>query len=75
MFARMRASLEKLNLSFGDAVKMTVFLVGLPKLDGRLGFAGFMCAYTKHFGTEAQPDLPARSDMLVEEAVVLTTTR
>lgn len=65
VFTRMKASLDKLNLSFGDAVKMTVFLVGAPELDGRLDFDGFMRAYREHFGTEAQPNLPARSAVQV----------
>ena len=81
VFNRMEASLKKLNLGFGDVVKMTVFLVGPPENDGRLDFQGFMNAYTLHFGTEEQPNLPARSavqvaglaapGMLVEIEVVL----
>lgn len=81
VFARMEASLENLGLSFGDVVKMTVFLVGDPALDGRMDFQGFMRAYTRYFGTEEQPNLPARSavqvaglaaeGMLVEVEVVL----
>ena len=61
VFERMQASLENLGLGFGDVVKMTVFLVGDPEMDGRMDFAGFMRAYSKHFGTEAQPNKPARS--------------
>jgi enamine deaminase RidA (YjgF/YER057c/UK114 family) len=61
VFERMQESLENLGLGFGDVVKMTVFLVGDPELDGRMDFAGFMRAYSKHFGTEAQPNKPARS--------------
>ena len=61
VFENMAASLEKLGLDFGDVVKMTVFLVGDPELDGRMDFGGFMKAYSKHFGTEAQPNKPARS--------------
>ena len=81
VFNRMETSLKNLNLEFGDVVKMTVFLVGTPENDGRLDFQGFMNAYTLHFGTEAQPNLPARSavqvaglaapGMLVEIEVVL----
>ena len=81
VFARIEGSLEKLGLSFGDVVKMTVFLVGVPELDGAMDFQGFMRAYTQHFGTAAQPNLPARSavqvaglagaGMLVEIEVVL----
>ncbi len=81
VFKRMEASLKNLGLGFGDVVKMTVFLVGTPEKEGRLDFQGFMNAYTQHFGTEAQPNLPARSavqvaglaapGMLVEIEVVL----
>jgi len=61
VFARMEASLDNLGLGFGDVVKMTVFLVGDPENDGRMDFAGFMRSYSKYFGTEAQPNKPARS--------------
>lgn len=81
VFSRMEASFEKLGVGFGDVVKMTVFLVGDPELGGRMDFEGFMRAYTKYFGTEEQPNLPARSavqiaglagdGMLVEVEVVL----
>ncbi len=81
VFSRMEASFEKLGVGFGDVVKMTVFLVGDPELGGRMDFDGFMRAYTKYFGTEEQPNLPARSavqiaglagdGMLVEVEVIL----
>ena len=81
VFENMSASLEKLGLDFSDVIKMTVFLVGDPELDGRMDFGGFMKAYSKHFGTEAQPNKPARSaiqiaalarpDVFVEVEVVL----
>ena len=81
VFSRMEASFEKLGVGFGDVLKMTVFLVGDPELGGRMDFDGFMRAYTKYFGTEGQPNLPARSavqiaglageGMLVEVEVVL----
>ena len=81
VFQKMQASLEKLGLDFGDVVKMTVFLVPDPANDNRMDFRGFMNAYTQYFGTEEQPNLPARSavavaglagqGMLVEVEVVL----
>lgn len=81
VFQRMQASLEKIGLDFGDVVKMTVFLVGDPENEGRMDFGGFMRAYTQYFGTEEQPNLPARSavqiaglageGMLVEIEIVL----
>ena len=82
VFSRMEASFEKLGVGFGDVIKMTVFLVGDPAMDGKMDFGGFMKAYTKYFGTEDQPNKPARSafqiaglaggpGMLVEIEVVL----
>jgi enamine deaminase RidA (YjgF/YER057c/UK114 family) len=82
VFKRMESSFEKLGVGFGDVIKMTVFLVGDPAMDGRMDFGGFMKAYTKYFGTEDQPNKPARSafqiaglaggpGMLVEIEVVI----
>ncbi len=61
------ASLKDLGLSMGDVVKMQVFLVapeGAPA-----DFAGFMEGYTQFFGTPEQPNLPARSAMIVDQLV------
>lgn len=81
VLGRLEESLGHLGLGFRDVISMTVFLVGDTELDGRMDFAGFMNAYRRHFGTEAQPHLPARSvvqiaglaggpNMLVEIEVV-----
>jgi len=81
-FANIKASLDDMGLSFGDVVKMLVFLVADPaNKDGRMDFQGFMKAYTQYFGTPEQPNLPARSalqvaglaapGMLVEIEVIL----
>lgn len=61
VFGRMQDSFENLGVDFGDVIKMTVFLVGDPEMGGKMDFAGFMRAYTKFFGTEEQPNKPARS--------------
>lgn len=58
---KFEASFSQLGVDFGDVVKMTVFLVGDPEMDGKMDFAGMMRAYTKYFGTDEQPNLPARS--------------
>ena len=82
VFKRMESSFEELGVGFGDVIKMTVFLVGDPAMDGRMDFGGFMKAYTQYFGTEEQPNKPARSafqiaglaggpGMLVEIEVVI----
>ncbi|EDX84897.1 Endoribonuclease L-PSP superfamily [Synechococcus sp. PCC 7335] len=57
--------LTSLDLTMSDVVKMQVFLVGDPEMDGVMDFAGFMSGYTQFFGTEAQPNLPSRSAMQV----------
>ena len=60
-------ALTDIGLGMGDVVKMQVYLVapeGAPA-----DFAGFMEAYTQYYGTEAQPNLPARSAMIVEALV------
>lgn len=62
---RIQTILTDLDLTMGDVVKMQVFLVGDPAMDGMMDFAGFMEGYTQFFGTEAQPNLPARSAMQV----------
>jgi enamine deaminase RidA (YjgF/YER057c/UK114 family) len=61
IFAKFEASMAELGVGFGDIVKMTVFLVGDPALDGQMDFAGFMRAYSRFFGTQEQPNKPARS--------------
>ncbi|MGG6296431.1 RidA family protein [Leptolyngbya sp. AN02str] len=62
---RIQTILTSLDLSLSDVVKMQVFLVGDPSMDGKMDFAGFMAGYTQYFGTEEQPNLPARSAMQV----------
>lgn len=81
VFVAIQKSLGDMGLNLGDVVKMTVFLVGVPELEGRMDFQGFMRAYSRFFGTAEQPKLPARSTvqvaglvapgMLVEIEVVL----
>ncbi|HWM29308.1 MAG TPA: RidA family protein [Woeseiaceae bacterium] len=81
VLSRMDESFKELGVGFGDVLKMTVFLVGDPKLGGGMDFEGFMRAYSQYFGTDEQPNLPARSTvqvaglaaegMLVEIEVVL----
>ncbi|AXC50529.1 hypothetical protein DRW48_13320 [Paracoccus suum] len=61
------AALKDLDLTMGDVVKMQVFLVA-PE-GAAADFAGFMEGYTQFFGTEAQPNLPARSAMIVDALV------
>jgi enamine deaminase RidA (YjgF/YER057c/UK114 family) len=62
---RIEAALRSIGLGLGDVVRMQVFLVGDPDKAGRMDFEGFMAAYTERYGTQAQPNLPARSVMQV----------
>lgn len=65
VLGRIKSQLEGLGLTMGDVVKMQVFLVGDPEQAGRMDFGGFMKGYSQFFGTEQQPNLPARSTMQV----------
>ncbi len=65
VFARIKESLDKLGLGFGDVVAMTVYLGGDPAKGGRMDFEGMMAAYSQFFGTKEQPNLPARSTVQV----------
>lgn len=69
VLVRIEEILRGLRLGMDDVVKMQVFLVGDPALDGRMDFRGFMQAYVEFFGTEDQPNLPARSVMQVAALV------
>ena len=81
VFGRLEESLKTKGLGFGDVLKMQIFLVGVPQQGGAMDFQGMMRAYRKYFGTQAQPNLPARSafqvaglaapGMLVEIEVIL----
>lgn len=80
VFARLEESLAAKGLTFGDVIKMQVFLVA-PEGEDMMDFQGMMRAYRRYFGTDDQPNLPARSalqvaglavpGMLVEIEVVL----
>ena len=61
------AQLKELGLTMGDVVKMQAFLVA-PDGDA-VDFDGFMAGYSEFFGTEAQPNLPVRSAMVVAALV------
>ena len=62
---RIETILAAENLGMGDVVMMRVFLVGDPKNDGRMDFAGMMKGYRRFFGTATQPAKPARSTVQV----------
>jgi enamine deaminase RidA (YjgF/YER057c/UK114 family) len=61
VLSSIKTQLESMGLGLGDVIKMQVFLVGDPALDGKMDFAGFMKGYRQFFGTAEQPNLPSRS--------------
>jgi 2-iminobutanoate/2-iminopropanoate deaminase len=64
-FNKIKAALAKLGYSMSDVVKLTVFVVGDPKLGGKMDFAGFNAGYREFFGTADNPNLVARSTVQV----------
>jgi len=64
VLGRIKGALEKQGMGLGDVVMARVFLVA-PEGKARMDFAGMMKAWTEFFGTEAQPNKPARSAMQV----------
>lgn len=64
VLAKIEASLKPHGMTLGDVVMMRVFLVAPPGQQ-RMDFAGMMRGYSRFFGTEAQPNRPARSTMAV----------
>lgn len=69
VLSRLQESVKSMGLTFGDVVKMTVFLAADPTTGGRMDFAGFMEAYSQYFGTKEQPNRPARSTVQVANLV------
>jgi len=53
------------GLSLADVVKVNVFMVGDPKLDGKMDFAGLNAAYSQFFGSTAQPNKAVRTALQV----------
>ena len=65
VFNKIKTLLEAQGYALDDVVKLTVFLVGDPKLGGKQDFKGFSEAYAQFFGTKDQPNIVARSTVQV----------
>ena len=65
VFEKIKALLAAQGLGMGDVIKLTVFLVGDPKLGGKMDFKGFNEAYGLYHGTADQPNKVARSTVQV----------
>lgn len=58
---RIEAALARQGLTMGDVIQLKVFLVGDPRKQGSLDFAGFQAGYSQFFATIDQPGKPVRS--------------
>jgi len=65
VLGKLEQELAASGLSMSDVIKMNVFLVGDPARGGSMDFEGLMKAYSRHFGTATQPNLPARTTVQV----------
>ncbi|MET0342691.1 MAG: RidA family protein [Polyangiales bacterium] len=65
VFKKIEALLVEQGLALKDVVKLTVYLVGDPKLGNKLDFKGFSEAYAQYFGTAEQPNIVARTTVQV----------
>ncbi len=63
--AQLKMTMDKLGLTFADVVEAHVFLVGDPDMGGKMDFAGMNRAWSKEFGTDQQPNKPARAAVQV----------
>lgn len=64
VFAKIAAALKEAGASEADVVAMTVYLVA-PKAGAGMDFDGMMRAYSRRYGTDAQPNRPVRSTVEV----------
>lgn len=58
--------LENLGYAMSDVVKMNAYIAPEPDADS-IDFDGFMTAYTEFFGSDDQPNLPARTTLAVPQ--------
>ena len=65
VLTKIRRILESRGYTMRDVVKLTVFLVGDPKLGGRMDFAGMNDGFRQFFGSADNPNTVARSTIQV----------
>lgn len=65
ILTRIKALLGKFGFDMGDIVKMNIYMVGDPSKGSAMDFAGMMTAYRRNFGTQEQPNKPARTTVQV----------
>ena len=70
VLGKIEATLKEQGLTMGDVVMMHVYLVGDPANGGKtMDFAGMNAGFTQFFGTDAQPNKPARTTVQVAALV------
>lgn len=62
---KVNAILHEHGYDLGDVIKLTLFVVGDPKLGGRADFAGLNDGFGQFFDTAANPSTVARSAVQV----------
>ncbi len=65
VLTKIKDTLASMGMDMGDVVKMTVFLVGVPELEGRMDSAAMNEVFRTFFGTAEQPNRPTRSTIQV----------
>ena len=66
---RIKKALEARGYKMSDVVRLTVYLVGDPKLGGKMDFAGMNAGYREFFGSTDNPERVARSTVQVAALV------
>jgi len=69
VLGKIEATLKEQGLTMGDVVMMHVYLVGDPANQGKMDFAGMNAGFTQFFGTDAQPNKPARTTLQIAALV------
>jgi enamine deaminase RidA (YjgF/YER057c/UK114 family) len=69
VLGKIEAILARRGMTMRDVVQLTVYLVGDPKLNGRMDFAGMNAGYRQFFGTGTNPNLVARTTMQISALV------
>jgi enamine deaminase RidA (YjgF/YER057c/UK114 family) len=62
---KIKAILKQRGYAMADIIKLTVFVAGDPKLNGKMDFAGMNDGFKQFFGTAENPGTVARSTVQV----------
>ncbi|WP_325489963.1 RidA family protein [Sphingomonas sp.] len=62
---RIKDALAARGYALSDVVRLTVYLVGDPRLGGKADLAGMNAAYRSFFGTAENPNLVARTTVQI----------